>query len=1095
MIENLRPRVLNKATTPSVIKNTEMLDAVNIVADGVDGSETNTIKKISGNIKTYLLDDYDGFEGHNAIVSAFGDDVVLGHCIDEERQRVFYFAGSPSGNGKVSSVYMLEQFSEDEMHIVLLIRSSQVLDFSSENFVDADIIRVPTSDLEYAPDEDFSGTLDDSVSEGGDFIGGEEAFIEVAACPINSDVLVTPISGQSSSNLSNLLLINSGNGAFVGGSIVFGGGSPGAPVDYTNQGLTISGFNGIESGDTFNILAQSQLEVIISIQWEDAVVQEGVYDLYSQVLDPEGNQIAVCNWTLEIVNPSSVLPQFSLATSFFNGSNFTVGGAAFQNTQDQVLAQLNSNNILNPGDTETVGVSFGITQITTGLGLGEVYPSRSFIFELPIPIQQYFRLEIGPSDSGVSTSVNDFSARMDFPLVDVDGSTPEVGEINLILRTDLSAYPPVGSGVQAIQSVFNVQIKDQPGGVPEAVDFLGPFDFTNGSFQVRVDHRLTEEPAEPTPNIKITSTSVNFVSLESNDGGLGSGSSGTSGNAGLIAVSIENQGDAGGYFVLESADGGGGGLDQFVAASVALEESPDVLGTYKQMISTQAGAENPSAFTSEPLDSYVNYLDAGASINYAVRFNNQGDDFQYTPPENVWDDFILGPYYQMGQIGTSGFVSIGLKQFDNDFSGSGVDVSLLDSLSFNSTALVEYEITNTQQLGLASIRPDLTSILVRSDGNFLQSNNQLLHEHMFDPDGEFGIQTGGDTYLYTQSPITTYTPILNDSIVDDTIEGPQPFSGENDASHILGFMPQGSTFDEDVPFGGGLNLINTNPNSDGLDITFSVFVDTIPPVANRVKSADTDPIGYTGALPTQFQPWATAGGSFHNPQTVPGNPNYQSPVGAQGSLGYMVFWTDPISLSNGFDPAPLASGEYHYVNFNSSFVYAAATSQYQSYLGGFRQASIQVPAGHFVKAAIHPFYTTNSINAFIDNVLLPQNSGMPDFGVSVNGSPNGSPLVTRFTVSVTNATNNQTFNGQIMHGGNLNELQVVADGTIGPAKRIPSSTPAPEESRSSVNSSSRSSVGMSRSSAKEVGSLSYAPSKPTKAKLRSARNKSKKKRK
>ncbi len=42
MIQNLRPRVLNKARPPSVLKSTEMLDAVNIVADGIDGSESNT---------------------------------------------------------------------------------------------------------------------------------------------------------------------------------------------------------------------------------------------------------------------------------------------------------------------------------------------------------------------------------------------------------------------------------------------------------------------------------------------------------------------------------------------------------------------------------------------------------------------------------------------------------------------------------------------------------------------------------------------------------------------------------------------------------------------------------------------------------------------------------------------------------------------------------------------------------------------------------------------------------------------------------------------------------------------------------------------
>ena len=453
----------------------------------------------------------------------------------------------------------------------------------------------------------------------------------------------------------------------------------------------------------------------------------------------------------------------------------------------------------------------------------------------------------------------------------------------------------------------------------------------------------------------------------------------------------------------------------------------------------------------------------------------------------------------MGQVGTNGILVVGLKQFDDSFSGSGVDVSLLQSLSFNSSLQIEYEVVSNQQLGVASIKPDFNSQLVRSTGNFLQSNDQLLHQHMFDPDDDFGLPTGGDTYLFSEASFLDLAPILNDSVVDDTLNPGVGSGGAtlNQVSHLLGYLPQSSSFSEAVCWGGGLNLLNTNPNPNGFDIAFSIFVDTIPPPANRVKSADTDPVGYLGAMPSQLQPWNTAGSDFHSPQTVAGNPNFQSPVGAQGSLGYIVFWTDPISLDNGFDGAPLESGEYHFTSYNSSLVYAGATAQYQSYLGGLRQASISVPAGHFVKAGIIPFYTANATQVYLDNVINPQSSGQtPDFGVAFNGSPNGSPLATRFTVSVTNAENPQVFNGQIMHASFESGVEVLANGFSGPTNSPPppASTPPPQESRSSVNSSSGSSVlTSSNSDSQEYGSLSIHPSKASRAKLRSAKNKSKKK--
>ena len=89
MITNLRPRILNKEASPSVIKGTEMLDAVNIVADGLETSEQNTVKKIPGTIDVFFNDFDNAFLNTILGTSVNRTSVVLGHCVDKERNRVF----------------------------------------------------------------------------------------------------------------------------------------------------------------------------------------------------------------------------------------------------------------------------------------------------------------------------------------------------------------------------------------------------------------------------------------------------------------------------------------------------------------------------------------------------------------------------------------------------------------------------------------------------------------------------------------------------------------------------------------------------------------------------------------------------------------------------------------------------------------------------------------------------------------------------------------------------------------------------------------------------------------------------------------------
>ena len=194
MIQNLRPRVLNKSATPSVIKSAEMLDAVNIVADGLGGSESNTIKKAPGNIKAYLNDpdveiDILGYGGGTT------SETVIGSLVDEENDRVFYFVTNDSE--LVGSVYLLQQFSEEEVSITLLLRSSK-LDFSKDDFVAADILKIPVQEKELTNEggnfdgiqDDDEGTLDFDDSVDITDIVGE---LQVTSCPEDFVQVINPL--------------------------------------------------------------------------------------------------------------------------------------------------------------------------------------------------------------------------------------------------------------------------------------------------------------------------------------------------------------------------------------------------------------------------------------------------------------------------------------------------------------------------------------------------------------------------------------------------------------------------------------------------------------------------------------------------------------------------------------------------------------------------------------------------------------------------------------------------------------------------------------------------------------------------------------
>lgn len=309
MITNIRPRVLNKEASPSVIKNTEMLDAVNIVADGLESSEQNTIKKIPGTIEIYFNDDSGSILQQHLGSNSNKTHVVVGHCVDKDRDRVFYFCverdpsdgANPSGFSP-GKIYMIEQFSPDEVSMVLLASYDPG---SDHNFVASNIIRVPVSEEDYGVDQDFSGVqqdnepifeFDDSVD-----IGDIQGELVIVSEPFFSTITVNPT--QDPPVTTGFLEIQN-----VGGAIAYNtyievgeGSSPQDPVDQAR--ISIS------TGQDFisEIAPQQTVQIPVTISTEGGI-ESGVYDFYIVVTGFNGSQQIPIQFNvnvnvLNVVNP------------------------------------------------------------------------------------------------------------------------------------------------------------------------------------------------------------------------------------------------------------------------------------------------------------------------------------------------------------------------------------------------------------------------------------------------------------------------------------------------------------------------------------------------------------------------------------------------------------------------------------------------------------------------------------------------------------------------------------------------------------------------------------------------------------------------
>ncbi|MCW3977583.1 MAG: hypothetical protein NWE77_06590, partial [Candidatus Bathyarchaeota archaeon] len=162
MIGKLFPRILNKSSDKSAIKPSEFIDAINVLVSSDDGGDGNVIKKIDGTISAVIEDP------ENFPFDAFNE-TIIGHLVDESKKRVYYFAVSESE----SSIYLIKESPDGQGLIFMCLLRDPDLNFSEEDFVAADVVKVPKKNIDSGEDLNFGGVTGDEEPSFQDFGEGE----------------------------------------------------------------------------------------------------------------------------------------------------------------------------------------------------------------------------------------------------------------------------------------------------------------------------------------------------------------------------------------------------------------------------------------------------------------------------------------------------------------------------------------------------------------------------------------------------------------------------------------------------------------------------------------------------------------------------------------------------------------------------------------------------------------------------------------------------------------------------------------------------------------------------------------------------------
>ena len=147
MITRITPKVLNSDSAETLLKPTEMMDAINIQLSGKDESSSGIVKSPKGNVVSQLSEAIAQYSA--------GKNTVIGTVSDENLGVIFFFVHNDEGN---HGIYAYSTKTQTHR----LIFKGSILNFEPNGFVKGDLVRIKRKSQDEEaiiinPDTDFPG--------------------------------------------------------------------------------------------------------------------------------------------------------------------------------------------------------------------------------------------------------------------------------------------------------------------------------------------------------------------------------------------------------------------------------------------------------------------------------------------------------------------------------------------------------------------------------------------------------------------------------------------------------------------------------------------------------------------------------------------------------------------------------------------------------------------------------------------------------------------------------------------------------------------------------------------------------------------------
>ena len=794
---------------------------------------------------------------------------------------------------------MIEQFSPDEIKIVLLGLISNVL---PEDFVAADIIRVPVSEEEYNLDQDFSGVqededtiiaFDDSVD-----IGDIQGEITVTAFPNFPTLVVNPI-GEAPSTTGFLTIQNTGGAIAYNTFFEFGEGiSAEDPQDHSRIEISIGDAD--FPGGVYELVPGESFTLPINITTE-AGVESGTYDFFVTVISQNYTQVIPVQFTLNIQVQELVAPKLSISiqTSGPSSANYIYGENA---TPSIFLGPIEENS--------------GVVSEATITFIREIPPSSTASPPLDINLgigeaQQALELSIGEQDAAESSLVTGgFSTTL------TDENT--VAQFKITLRDDNGPFVEVAYD-RTIEFSTPVDVIPFPGSNDPG------FSYEEMDLQIGVS--VLEEVIVLPADIGTTGFDDQEVGLlphlidQDGESQLGVDDDPPSGSSVTFTVgTIYNNGNQDGHFFLNLGGSTQGyGLEQLASlhrVGLRYKIGNVASGDWKQMFSmtsifeSQPGVDNGLPSGSD-ISVFSETLAGGNSLELHIRIENIDETCKAGILQNLGEtyegDVILNENSWIGALGVLETLRVEVHQIPSpDTNLIDVGNETYDALGSSNPSVKGFMDIETI---ISTAEPILGPTIVESRA--FQTTAQL------DPTG--GGPLGGG--LLTYYPRTFGPPFADPDqfLIQDLYDNDGPvFSGNIDDSGFVGFA-----------------IANTSV--------------AVPGAADPAISVS---VTVSFQQPNVF---GTLGAGFENHDKNP----FIGVFGLVGSIGPVLVYTDPYVIGSqeleDFEDGELSN--YPYSAYNSAMAYSNNGDGHEHY-GSCRQFFTTIPSSSAVFFSLLPLFSS-----------------------------------------------------------------------------------------------------------------------------------------